>query len=183
MLIWEMFKLLPVQITKEIAIALLAGIYNDTGGFMHSNTTKEAFEIAAELTRKGVLPIEIVKPLFKQATLSQLKLWGYILESLRKNESNVLSSVICEKDFKQIGSHASDTGGIIDLMNTVPDAAFSMLIVENEGWVKGSLRTQRNDINVSDIAGRFGGGGHPKASGFRVQGRLEKQIVWKIVPV
>jgi phosphoesterase RecJ-like protein len=58
-----------------------------------------------------------------------------------------------------------------------------MLLAEDEGWVKGSLRTQRDDVNLSDLASQFGGGGHPKASGFRVQGRLEKQIVWKIVPV
>lgn len=182
MIIWKLLKILPIEVTREIAIALLTGIYNDTGGFMHSNTTKEAFEITAELTRKGVSPTEIVKPLFKQSTFGQLRLWGYILENMRKNESNVLSSVICEKDFREIGSHASDTGGIIDLMNTVPDTAFSMLIVENEGWVKGSLRTQKVDVDVSEIAGRFGGGGHPKASGFRVQGRLERQMVWKIVP-
>ncbi|MEK7172017.1 MAG: bifunctional oligoribonuclease/PAP phosphatase NrnA [Patescibacteria group bacterium] len=182
MIIWEMLKLMPVKITKDMAFALLTGIYNDTGGFIHSNTTKETFEIAAELAKIGVKPTEIVQPLFKQATFSQLKLWGYILENMRKNESQVLSSVLCEKDFWEIGAYAGDTGGIIDLMNTVPDAAFSMLLVENEGWVKGSLRTQRNDVNVSDIAGKFGGGGHPKAAGFRIQGRLEKQNVWKIVP-
>lgn len=181
MIIWEMLKLMSVKITKEIAFSILTGIYNDTGGFVHSNTTKETFEIAAELARAGVKPTEIVGPLFKRATFSQLKLWGYILENMRKNESQVLSSVLCEKDFWEIGAYAGDTGGIIDLMNTVPDAVFSMLLVENEGWVKGSLRTQRNDVNVSDIAGKFGGGGHPKAAGFRIHGRLEKQNVWKIL--
>lgn len=181
MVVWNLLKVLAVPPTKEIAVALMAGIYNDTGGFMHSNTTQETFEMAGELMRSGFSVTEIVRPMFKQSTISQLKLWGFILENMRKNEKDVVSSVVTESDLKVIGAHGSDTGGIVDLMNTVPDASFIMLLAEDEGWVKGSLRTQREDVNLSELASEFGGGGHKKASGFRVHGRLEKQIVWKIV--
>lgn len=183
MVAWELIKRLGTPLTKELGMALLAGIYNDTGGFVHSNTTRETFEIAAELAKAGVSVTDITKPLFREASFSQLKLWGFILENLRKNDKNVLTSVVTESDFKMIGAHSSDTGGIVDLMNTVPDTQFVMLLAEDEGQVKGSMRTQRDDVNLSDIAGQFGGGGHPKASGFRVHGRLKKEIVWKVVQV
>lgn len=182
MIVWKLLKFLSVSRTKEIGLALLAGIYNDTGGFMHSNTTQETFEIASELAAAGISVTDIVKPMFKQSTTSQLKLWGYILEHMRRNEKNVISSVVSTSDLKILGAHASETGGIIDLMNTVPDAEFTMLLAEDDGWVKGSMRTQRDDVNLSDIAGQFGGGGHKKASGFRIHGRLEKQTNWKIIP-
>lgn len=177
---YKLLKKLPISITREMALVLLVGIYNDTGGLMHSNTTKETFEIAAELAAYGVKVSEIVKPLFKEASFSQLRLWGFILENMRRNEKQILSSVVTEVDFKTIGAHSSDTGGIVDLMNTVPDAAYTLLLAEDEGCVKGSLRTQQEDVNLSDIAGQFGGGGHAKASGFRMKGKLEKQIVWRI---
>lgn len=183
MVVWKLLKRLGTPITKESGMALLAGIYNDTGGFIHSNTTRETFEIAAELAKSGVSVTDITKPLFREASFAQLKLWGFILENLRKNDKNVLTSVVTESDFKAIGAHSSDTGGIVDLMNTVPDTQFAMLLAEDEGQVKGSMRTQRDDVNLSDIAGQFGGGGHPKASGFRVHGKLKKEIVWKVVPV
>ncbi len=182
MVVWNLLKTLAIPPTKEIAIALMAGIYNDTGGFMHSNTTQETFEIASELARSGFSVTEIVRPMFKQSTIAQLKLWGFILENMHKNDKDVVSSVVTESDLKIIGAHGSDTGGIVDLMNTVPDSSFILLLAEDDGWVKGSLRTQREDVNLSELAGEFGGGGHKKASGFRVHGRLEKQIVWKIVP-
>lgn len=182
MIIWRMLKNMPVKITKDMAFALLTGIYSDTGSFIHSNTTKETFEIAGEIARMGIRVCDIAKPLFKESTMSQLKLWGFILENMHKNDKQVYSSVVTLDDFKNIGAHSSDTGGIVDLMNTVPDAAFTMLLAEDDGEVKASLRTQRDDVNVSDIASQFGGGGHKKASGFRVHGRLEKQTVWKIVP-
>lgn len=179
--VWRLLKLLPIEKTQEMAIALLTGIYNDTGGFIHANTTKETFEVAYELAKIGINVCDITRPLFKQSSISQLKLWGFILEHIRVNEHKVLSSVVSEPDFKTIGAHPGDTGGIIDCMNTVPDMTYAILLTENEGFVKGSLRTQRDDVNLSDFSARFGGGGHPKASGFRVPGRLEKKTYWTIV--
>ncbi|MEK9132769.1 MAG: DHH family phosphoesterase [Patescibacteria group bacterium] len=180
-LVWQVLKALNTKLTKEIGICLLAGIYNDTGGFMHANTSKETFEVAHELVQAGINISNIVKPMFKQSSFSQLRLWGYILENVRKNEDKVLSAVVSESEFKILGAHQSDTGGIIDLLNTVPGTSYSVLIAEDNGFVKGSLRTQRDDVNLSDVAGQFGGGGHAKAAGFRVHGKLEKKVVWRIV--
>lgn len=180
--VWKLLKHMGIAASKEIALALLAGIYNDTGGFIHSNTTKETFEIASELTQTGANISTIVRPMFRESTPAQLRLWGYILENAKINEKGVLTSVVSASDIKELGVHGSDTGGIIDLMNTVPEALFAILLAEDEGMVKGSLRTQRDDVDVSAIASQFGGGGHKKASGFRVHGRLQKEIVWKIIP-
>lgn len=182
MIVFRLLKHMGIPMTADIALALLAGIYNDTGGFIHSNTTQETFEIASELARVGVDIEDIVRPMFRESTMAQLRLWGYILENAHMNEKGILASVVSETDMRALGTRGSDTGGIIDLMNTIPEASFAMLLAEDEGMVKGSLRTQRDDVNVSDIAGQFGGGGHKKAAGFRIHGRLEKQTVWKIVP-
>ncbi|MBP9718331.1 DHH family phosphoesterase [Candidatus Gracilibacteria bacterium] len=183
MITYKLIKAMGIPFTKEMAIALMAGIYNDTGGMQHSNTTQETFEIAADLAQFGVKVEDISRPMFKMSTLPQLKLWGHILEQARMNDEQILSSVVTHEDLMKIGAHAGDTGGIIDLLNTVPDSKFSLLLAEDKGMVKGSLRTQREEVNVSDLAAPFGGGGHPKASGFRVQGRLGKEIRWKILPV
>jgi phosphoesterase RecJ-like protein len=134
------------------------------------------------LAAHGIDVTEIVRPLFKDSSLVQLKLWGFILENMRRNDKDVVAAAVTNEDLRNIGARASDTGGIIDLMCTVPDASFAMLLAEDKDVVKGSLRTQRDDVNLSDLASQFGGGGHPKASGFRVHGKLEKQVSWKIVP-
>ncbi|HWY31410.1 MAG TPA: DHHA1 domain-containing protein, partial [Candidatus Acidoferrum sp.] len=33
-----------------------------------------------------------------------------------------------------------------------------------------SLRSKRADVNVSEVAAQFGGGGHPAAAGARIKG-------------
>lgn len=180
--VYKLLNYMGVTLDTEIAIALMTGIYNDTGGMMHSNTTQETYAIAAELQKFNFSITDIVRPLMKTATIQQLKLWGHILENLKQNEKQIVSSVVSQDDLRTLHVQSGDTGGIVDLMSTIPEAQFTVLLAEDDGVVKGSLRTQRDDINLSDLAGQFGGGGHAKASGFRVKGKLEKQTVWKIVP-
>ncbi len=52
---------------------------------------------------------------------------------------------------------------------------------DRKGNIKGSMRTQRDDIDLTRLAGLFGGGGHKKASGFTIPGKLKPEITWKIV--
>ena len=55
------------------------------------------------------------------------------------------------------------------------------IATERDGKVKGSLRTLKEEVNVADIAASYGGGGHTKAAGFSIPGRLEQEIRWKVV--
>lgn len=181
-ILYRFFSFLKIHITANIATALLAGIYNDTGSFMHSNTTKEVFDIAADLTRKGGKVYPIAQNMFRTATPASLKLWGRALENMSVTKKGMAVSVLTVGDFDDTGADLEDSGGVIDLLNAVPGIRFSMLLTEDrKGSIKGSLRTQRDDIDLSAMAGTFGGGGHKKASGFTLKGRIEREMQWKIV--
>ncbi|TES97575.1 bifunctional oligoribonuclease/PAP phosphatase NrnA, partial [Patescibacteria group bacterium] len=54
---------------------------------------------------------------------------------------------------------------------------------QEKNEIKGSIRTESDDVDVSQIASLFGGGGHKKASGFSIPGRLERtgEGSWKII--
>ena len=59
--------------------------------------------------------------------------------------------------------------------------AVLVLRENDDGTVKGSLRTTRDDVDVAALAKLFGGGGHKKAAGFTVKGKLvETTNGWKI---
>ena len=66
-------------------------------------------------------------------------------------------------------------------MTAVPGMRFSLILSERDGQVKGSLRTLRDDVDVSAMAGKFQGGGHKKAAGFSLPGRLQSEVRWKVV--
>jgi phosphoesterase RecJ-like protein len=186
-LIYKLFQFIAPQlrlrISPDMATALLCGIYNDTGSLMHSNTTLEVFEISGKLVELGGRFQVVAKNLFRTSPISTLKLWGKVLENVSVNNEGVTISVVTKKDFDEVGATSEELAGVVDYLNSVPGSKFTVLLNEDEkGNVKGSLRTSRYDVDLSKLAGEFGGGGHKKASGFTMPGRIHREIHWKVLP-
>ena len=60
----------------------------------------------------------------------------------------------------------------MNYLDSIPGAKFSVLLTELDGNIKGSFRTSSNKIDVSKIAKVFNGGGHKKAAGFVMKGKV-----------
>lgn len=181
-ILYRMFKSLNVEIDANMATCLLAGIYGDTGGFMHSNTDGEVYKISADLMAKGANVKGIIKSLFKSKSLETLKLWGKVLEKVQITNDGVVMSVVKDEDYEQVGSTPENLGGVVDYLNMVPNTKFAVLLNEDrKGNVKGSFRTRQVDLDLSRIAAVFGGGGHPKASGFMLPGKIQENLKFTIV--
>lgn len=183
MITYKFFKYAGYDITPQIATCILTGLYNDTGSFMHQNTTPEVLRIAGEMTAAGGKVVDVSKNLFKNTSVSTLKLWGRVLSNLKINDEGVAMSVITNRDFAECNAEVDELSGAVDFINCVPNTKFTVLLHEDgTGNVKGSFRTRREGVDLEEIASKFGGGGHKKASGFTIPGKLEKEIRWKIVP-
>ena len=182
-IMFRMFEFCEIPVTPQMATAMLCGIYNDTGSLMHSNTNLEVFEISGRLMELGGRVHVIAKSLFRTTPVSTLKLWGRVLENARINDEGVTISVITWKDFEECGAESDEISGVVDLMNSVPGSKYACLLNEDRsGKIKGSFRTQRDDVDLAELASRFGGGGHKKAAGFIMPGRLQREVHWKIIP-
>jgi len=182
LILYKCFRFCGMSLNIDIATCLLHGIYFDTGGMMHSNTTGEVMKAAGDLVSKGANAQKIAKELFHTTPVNKLRLWGKILERTYVNEEGVTVSAVGQSDYASCGATSKDTGGAIDYLNAVPGSQYCVLLSEDDkGIVKGSLRTRRDDVNLSEVASKWGGGGHPKASGFGVEGRLKPKMSWKVV--
>lgn len=178
----EIARKLQWQLDSDIATALLTGVYTDTGGLLHSNTSISVYRTVAELLRAGAKRQEMVESVFRTAKVSTLKLWGRVLEKISLTDEGGAVSAVTKGDFAATGADQSELTGAIDYLNAVPGMRFSMILSErNDGKVKGSLRTLRDDVDVAKMAGKFDGGGHKKAAGFALQGKLQPEIRWKVV--
>jgi bifunctional oligoribonuclease and PAP phosphatase NrnA len=182
-IIFGLLKEWNAQISPQIATCLLAGLYTDTGSFMHSNTCDEVYEAAGELISLGAAQNLIVKNLFRQTSHEKLQLLGKILSGTNMTGKNVVISALREKDLRECGTDSSEMGGAIDYLNSVKGNRIAALLTEDgNGNIRGSLRTRHEDINLSDIAKDLGGGGHRKASGFTIKGHLQKEERWTVQP-
>lgn len=177
----KIFRALQWRITPQISTPLMMGLYTDTGSLMHSNATAATHREAGFLLRKGADLRRIVKNVFRTKSVQKLKLWGKILSRAEKNDERVVSSYVNLEDFERTKSSPDDLTGVVDYLNAVPDSQYSILFTQPKpGKVKGSLRTLHQDLDLTQYAGKMGGGGHKQACGFTVEGELFMQREWKI---
>lgn len=168
------------EVNADIGTCLLTGVYTDTGGLLHSNTTPQVYRTVARLLRTGARQQTIVQHVFRTAKISTLRLWGRVLEKISLTDEGAAISALTEGDFRATGADQSELTGAIDYVNAIPGMKFSLILSERQGKVKGSLRTLRDDVNVAEMAQKFQGGGHKKAAGFALPGKLEQEVRWKV---
>lgn len=158
-------------INEDIATLLLLGIITDTSSFQNPNTTPKSFDIAADLIDLGARQQEIIQQIYKTKKLSTLKLWGQTLSKIQVDPVHRLVwSSITKNDLNESGANVDESEGIIDeLMSNAPGAEVILLLKDNSnGILSGSLRTTSANIDASQIAQMFGGGGHLQAAGFKI---------------
>ncbi|MDD5731471.1 MAG: DHH family phosphoesterase [Patescibacteria group bacterium] len=169
---------------SDVATLLLAGIITDTNRFQNTNTSPKALTVAAQLIAAGARRSEIIINLYKTKSLSTLKLWGKILTNIKEDKQDkIVWSTISAREIADVGASVTETGGVInELISTVPNANVGLLLTEQEpGIVTASMRTNAENVELDNIALAFGGGGHKKAAGFKVEGlslsEAEKMVI------
>lgn len=170
----------------DIATCLLTGITTDTGSFQNSNTTPKSFTVAAQLVAAGGRQQEIIQKIYKTKPLTTLKLWGKVLSKIYEDpEHRFVWSTVTTHDLKTVGADDTETAGVIDeLLKTVPDVDFVLLLSEKKGGIHGSFRTIEKGIDVSELAKIFDGGGHQAAAAFHMPNanlaEAENEILSKV---
>lgn len=181
LIIKKLMEQWKVEITPYIASCLLFGLYYDTGSFMHSSTNEEVLEAGCELLKKGANHKLIIKNLYKTKKIEQLKIWGEALNNIKITEENIAVSVIPNEDFINLDTSDINISGVIDYISSIKNTSFATILTNSKsGQIKGSLRTRKNNIDLSKIANSLGGGGHKKASGFTINGNIKKETYLSI---
>ncbi|MCD4705026.1 bifunctional oligoribonuclease/PAP phosphatase NrnA [bacterium] len=183
-IIYLILKTIDAKINPNIATALLTGIITDTNNFTNLATTKQSIESASSLLEIGADIKDILNANVYNKTIDILKLWGIVLKRMIFDEKlSMVTTAVFKEDLKKLDLDNEASEGISNYMNNLShDIKFSLLLKEADYVkVKGSLRTTRDDIDVSAIAKTFGGGGHQKAAGFEVDGKIKfKNGKWNI---
>lgn len=183
-IIFHFLDYFRMPIPKNVATQLLTGILTDTGSFSNLSTTPTSMEVSSKLLAYGAKVKEITNQTFQNKSLAQLQLWGRALSRLKQDpDTGIISTVLVQKDFDELGMDDESSEGIANFLNSVEKARAIMVLKEkSDGTIKGSLRTTEPDVDVSKIAKYFGGGGHKKAAGFTIKGKLqETKTGWKII--
>src|SRR6476661_8145780 len=167
----DVFAELGVELTPEIAEPLYIALVTDTGRFQYTNTTPKSLRLAAELVEAGADVHAVFQEVYESVEFAKLKLLARALDRAEVLEGGlIVVSHLVRNDFADAGASEPYSEGIIDYLRAVEGAELAVLIREqlNESAHahKGSLRSSIDELDVSAIARRFGGGGHRQAAGF-----------------
>ena len=171
-----------------IAENLFVAISTDTGSFQYPNTTARTFEIGAELVRGGVDVGRVSQLLYENYPRRRTELLRELLGTMRFEANGKIASFsLSLKVAAELGVRPEDNEGLIDHLRAIRGVIVAVFFEELvEGKVRVSMRSKNEEVDVSGICQKFGGGGHKLAAGARVRGTLaevEQKILEAICDV
>jgi phosphoesterase RecJ-like protein len=175
----DLLRELGVELTPEIAESLYIALVTDTGRFQYTNTTPKALRLAAELVEAGANVHRVFQGVYESVQFAKLKLLARALERAQVYEGGrIVISYLLRTDFADVGAAEPYSEGIIDYLRAVEGADMAVLIREpprTDGPTRRvSLRASVDELDVSAIARKSGGGGHRQAAGFSSEASIDE---------
>ncbi len=182
-IIYQFLKINGLTITKTLADCILIGLMTDTGHFLHANSSREALAVSSEMLLRGASLPKIINKTIHNKSFATLKVWGRALENMKFDlSSGLASSALLESELNELltpaerEGHFDLFGDIVSFLSCLAGVRVALLLREENGVVKGSLRTTQDDIDVAKLAQNWGGGGHKKAAGFSLRGKIKSTV-------
>jgi len=180
LIVYDLLKYAGWTITEKIAEVLFVAVATDTGWFQFSNTNSSVYRSCAELIDAGAKPTVIYHSLYQNFSHSRFKLMLAMLNTLELHlDGRFATQHISQRDFQQTGATYKDTENLINECQRISTVeAVALFIESKDGRIRCSLRST-GTVNVSEIAAKFGGGGHKMAAATYIPGPLEnaKQLI------
>jgi phosphoesterase RecJ-like protein len=172
-LIFDVARVLGLDITAPIARALYTAILSDTGGFRFSNTSPRCHAIAGQLLAAGVEPEEMYRRIYASVSVGRLHLLRDALATLEVDGDHGLAWIALPAGaLEKYAVRPEELDGLAEHPRSVAGTKMAVFFRDlGHGKVKVSFRST-GEVDVNAFARQFGGGGHAKASGALIAGSL-----------
>ena len=172
-IVYDFLAYLGIELTAEIAYALLTGLVTDSQGFRVSATNSRTLEIAQDLMDRGAPLAQIMAITFNSRSFAEVELWKQVLPTVRL-ERGLIFATIRQSDIRGVGLKKTGDGGLVSYLVNVDQAKVSVVFKElPKCRVEVAFRAKPG-YDVASLALQLGGGGHTLASGCTMNGALEQ---------
>ncbi len=171
-----------VEITPEEATVMLLGIYEDTGSLTFPNTTEDDFYAAAYLFSKGASLNIISDMITKELTAEQIFLLNDLIRNAERYQIKGVEVVITTAT---AGKYIGDVALLVHKFKDMENLNVVFALIRMEDRVYLIARSRLEEVNVAEVAGAFGGGGHSTAASATIKDFTlpeAKERLLKIVP-
>lgn len=159
------------RLPMQCAEALYSGMLTDTNNFANS-TWPSTFNMAADLTARGVDTARIRGNIFSSYTEKRMRLMGHMLKDKMTMvpEMDAAFMLLSNQEKQQHDFKPGDSEGFVNLPLSIGGVTLSALFTEDSSgeYIRVSLRSKgQRDVNTFSRL-FFNGGGHLNASGGRL---------------
>ena len=150
-------------ISRDVATLLYAGIVSDTGRFLYDTVTPKTFQAAQHLLSLGIDVNELTRNLYKKP-MNVLKAQAYVLNNFEVTQHGVAYFKMSKETQKEFGLTTGTRSLLVDVLANIEGILVRVCFFEQDkGQIRANIRSEGPIIN--QVAERYDGGGHPKASG------------------
>ena len=181
-LIFRLLRSANWPITPAIANCLFTAISTDTGSFQYPSTRPATYYAGGKLVERGADLAKVCHEVYQSYPLSRVRLLKHVYNHFRlTHDDRIAYFWLKRSDYTRTGASPDDSEGLIDHIRAIEPVVVACVFEEIEpDLIRISLRSKSDQINVSEIAKQFGGGGHSAAAGARLRGRplsIQRRVI------
>lgn len=166
-LIFHIVRRWGIPLSLPLAQCLYCCVLTDTGSFRYGCTTPATFQIASHLLAAGVSPWEMTAHIYESQPRARMELMRQVLHTMSFSAGGRLATIRLEQHMlASSGATPEMADGLINQGRSVQGVEVSAQLSEDGpgSWCV-SLRS-RGNVDVSQLASRFGGGGGRNGAGY-----------------
>ena len=156
------------KLPAQTATALMTGMTTDTNNFMNS-TYPSTLRMASALLEAGVDRDMIIQNVYNSFKEKRIRLQGHVLKDLLTITPDGVAYIVLDKvTMAAYNVEEGDTEGFVNIPLSIDKVKMSILVKEDEGRVRVSIRSRRGISANRCAREHFNGGGHENAAGGRL---------------
>ena len=178
-MIAEMAFALKWKMNKLIAELLYLGICTDSGRFRYAPTNAKTHRIIAKLLEQGVETDSIFKILYLSDE-AYVKYQALLVSKFKRTKHNVVYCFADVPDYEQLGLKFDQISKNVNVIGNIRGCPIWVLFTRSpENFIRVEFRSHA--INVQKVAAKYGGGGHLRAAGARLDDQKDFSLAMQIV--
>jgi bifunctional oligoribonuclease and PAP phosphatase NrnA len=170
-LAFDLIGRLGVEISRDIAFGLYAGLVTDTGSFKYPTTSPDVHELAARLLQTGIEPGAVAQKLWDSAPFNYLGLLSAVLGRAALEPDlaaghGLVWTTVTRADRARYGLPLDAAEAVIDVLRRTDEADVAVVLKEDDAGQWQVSARSKGQVDVGRACVAMGGGGHARAAGF-----------------
>ena len=160
-----------LKIDSFAATAIYTGMITDTGRFKYGVTNSSPFTYAGKLMDLGI-DVELLYANLYAQSFDEMKYKAFVLRNMKITENGVAYVYISRATQKKYGLNHEEASNCVSYMENIKGSLIWLGFIDNEDKTT-RVRLRSRFVTVNQIAEKYSGGGHARASGATVHNKEE----------